>query len=306
MELMRNARDAHASSIFIATSKEKGKRSITVIDNGCGIPAKMHHLVFEPRVTSKLDTNHMDAWGMHGRGMALYSISVNAENAYVADSDSDLGTAVKVVASLENLSEKADQSTFPTFTLSESNNVHVTGPKNILRTVCEFAIDSRAHCQVYIGSPSEICATLYGYGISALSTIERLFCRDVKALPLTKRLATAADPAMFAEIAEEIGLEISTRTARRVLDGEIDSLDPILERVVIDEAPTKRRRSKGKGSQDQRGLKVSAQDRESFSGAVMDAFEDIAQKYYLEAAVEPKLSVRRDLMTISIPIVKKP
>ena len=51
-----------------------------MIDDGDGHPRRaMHERVFEPRVTSKLDTMHMDKWGVHGRGMALYSIAVNAE-----------------------------------------------------------------------------------------------------------------------------------------------------------------------------------------------------------------------------------
>ena len=81
IELLRNARDAGASRIFLATQKTGNERLLTVLDDGQGIPAAQHERIFEPRVTSKLDSAHMDKWGMHGRGMALYSISVNAEEA---------------------------------------------------------------------------------------------------------------------------------------------------------------------------------------------------------------------------------
>ena len=51
-ELLRNAFDAKARNIFVATSREGQARRFSVIDDGCGIPEEMHTLVFEPRVTS--------------------------------------------------------------------------------------------------------------------------------------------------------------------------------------------------------------------------------------------------------------
>ena len=67
IELLRNARDAGASRIFLATQKTGNERLLTVLDDGQGIPAAQHERIFEPRVTSKLDSAHMDKWGMHGR-----------------------------------------------------------------------------------------------------------------------------------------------------------------------------------------------------------------------------------------------
>ena len=125
LELLRNSRDAHATKIFVAMSREGAKRSLTVVDDGDGIPKTMHGHVFEPRVTSKLDTSHIDAWGMHGRGMALYSISVNADDAEIMRSEVGLGCAIKVDVNTEKLSEKSDQSSFPTFTLAEGYDAYV-------------------------------------------------------------------------------------------------------------------------------------------------------------------------------------
>ena len=85
---------------------------------------------------------HLDKWGVHGRGMALYSISDNAESAEIVASDAGLGSAFVVETNLEQLPEKTDQSSFPTFELNEAGTVSVRGPKNILRTACEFAIES--------------------------------------------------------------------------------------------------------------------------------------------------------------------
>lgn len=52
-------------------------KTLAFLDDGDGIPIEMHERVFEPRVTSKLETMVMDKWGVHGRGMALYSIKAN-------------------------------------------------------------------------------------------------------------------------------------------------------------------------------------------------------------------------------------
>lgn len=306
LEMLRNARDAHASRVFVAMSREGDKRVLTILDNGEGIPATMHEHVFEPRVTSKLDTNHMDAWGMHGRGMALYSISVNAEKAYVADSAPALGCAMRVETDASKLPERTDQSSFPTFELTESGNVNVRGPRNILRTTCEFAIESRDACSVYIGSPVEIAATVYAYGLSTLSAVDRAFCKDVTQLPIVKRLATTGDPDAFAELAANMGLDVSPRSARRILDGEIAELSPILERITIAGQPNKGEK-RGKDNlvpRDARSFKLGKSDAEKLSAIVKEAFADIAEQYYLEENVEPSVRSSKDRIVITIPVVK--
>ena len=87
IELLRNSRDAGARTIFVALSRSGAERRIVVVDDGCGVPPALHEAVFEARVTSKLDTVHTDLWGVHGRGMALFSIRLNAEEAFIAASD---------------------------------------------------------------------------------------------------------------------------------------------------------------------------------------------------------------------------
>lgn len=307
LELLRNARDAHASHIFVAVSRDGDKRIITVVDDGDGIPRSMHDLIFEPRVTSKLNTSHMDEWGLHGRGMALFSIAVNSESAEVAYSDIDLGTSIRVQTDLNKLSEKADQSSFPTFDLDEGKKVNVRGPRNILRTVCEFAIACHGSCSVMIGSPAEICATMHAYGVSTLSTVERLFCSDPDEIVITKRLAVCGDPKSFADQAEELGLAISERTARRILDGEIEVQPPILERISINSknsAPA--RRGKRDESTDNRSFKLLPKDKEQLVDAVSRSFNSIAEAYYLEGGVTPSVTVKRDRIVITVPVVKKP
>lgn len=307
LEMLRNSRDAHASNIFIASSKEESRRRITIIDDGDGIPPSMHALVFEPRVTSKLDTSHMDAWGMHGRGMALFSIAENSLKSFVVASDAKLGAAIHVETDTAKLPEKTDQSSFPRFELSESGTVNVRGPRNIIRTACEFAIDSRAQCSVFLGSPSEIAATLLSYGTATLSSIDRVFCNDPSTLPVTKRLATAADPASFAEIAASLGLEISERTARRILDGQTDELPAIIDLVSLDgpETGSRKRYKRGKGVGDHRSFKLHNDDKATLAHAVRESFSDVAERYYLEEDVNPQVRALRDRIIITIPVVHK-
>jgi signal transduction histidine kinase len=140
VELLRNARDAHAQKIFVANAREGDTRTFTIIDDGVGIPESLQASVFEPRVTSKLETMVMDKWGVHGRGMALYSVRENVTSARVACSQPHKGTAITVTSDAENLPERADQSSWPTVERSEAGVVQVTkGPHNIIRRIMEFA-----------------------------------------------------------------------------------------------------------------------------------------------------------------------
>lgn len=306
LELLRNSRDAHAAHVFMALSKEGSRRTIAVIDDGDGIPAAMHELVFEPRVTSKLDSSHMDAWGLHGRGMALFSIAQNSLSARVTSSGSALGCSLVVETDTGALPERADQSGFPRFLMSEDGSVNVRGPRNILRTSCEFAIESRDSCSVFVGSPAEVAAALYAFGLSSLSAVDRAFCPDAGSLPVVKRLATASDPADLSALAAGIGLAISARTARRILDGEIDEAPNLLERVTIEGAGKPGAKRGRRGGAPGKRLRLQRADAEELARSAREAFAGIAGRYYLEAEVEPRVRVMRDKVTITIPVVEKP
>ncbi|MEE0844860.1 MAG: ATP-binding protein [Eggerthellaceae bacterium] len=309
IEALRNSRDAHAHSIFLAVSKEGDERKILLIDDGDGVPPYMHKHIFEPRVTSKLDSAHLDKWGVHGRGMALYSISVNCKQARIAASDQGLGAAFEFVVSTSSLGEKADQSTFPTFELTDTGKVQVRGPKNILRTACEFAVDSADTCTVYFGSPGEIAATLYIFSLATLPAVVRAFGDDPESLPVCKRLGLASDPASFRFLASNLGFSLSERTCRRVLDGQIAPVEPLTARIEIkgmpssDRKPRRQKKSRLKAL-DARGLSIETNDLASFKSAVKQAYGDLARDYYLIADVEPEVVVRKDRIVVSIPVEK--
>lgn len=299
LELLRNARDAHASNIFLASSKTRGIRTLVVIDDGEGIPASMHERIFEARVTSKLNTSHTDKWGYHGRGMALYSVRQNAQ-AQVASSDVNLGTSIVVHADVSKLAEKADQSSFPRFSQDETGMVHVLGPKNIVRTACEFAIEEHAQCNVYLGSIAEIAASIFAYGVRTMTKAERAFCTDANALPLVKRLAVASDPAEFQQMAAQLGLVLSERTARRILDGDIHPAPNMLNQISIDKpratsSTAKRTRASV--------VKLQPEDKAAMAAAAKSAYADIAGQYYLNPDVDPSVRVDGSKLVIDIPLV---
>lgn len=306
IEALRNARDAHARSIFLAASKEGGQRTLVMVDDGDGVPPSMHERIFEPRVTSKLDTVHMDKWGVHGRGMALFSIACNCEEARVAWSDAGKGAAFVFASDTARLAERADQSSFPTFHQTEAGSVAVRGPRNILRTACEFALDSAKDCTVYVGSPAEIAATLHAFAVSSLTPSQRAFCADEEALPACKQLGAASDPASFRAIAVRLGLSLSERTCRRILDGAIAPLGPITDRVRIEAPAAARKRPRAPKAlpQDARGLRIDPLDAQLFADALRRPFADLARSYYLEPDVQPDVRVERDRIVVSFPVQK--
>lgn len=316
IEMLRNARDAHAHSIFVAVSREGDRRRLTMLDDGDGIPEHMRNRIFEARVTSKLDTMHIDTWGVHGRGMALYAIQVNAETAYVASSKIKGGSAIVVETNTAVLSEKADQSSMPVFSLSENGTVVVRGPRNINRTVSEFAYIDRDRCTVYYGSPVEVAATLWDFGRMALSQNTIAFCSDPEEVPVCKRIALAGSPDEFVGIAASLGIQLSDRSARRIMDGDIRPVSPLADGIDPHQRPSdSSSTARAKASlpfrsdaedavkaKDARGLKVAAADLDEFRHAVAQAYAPLAEGYYLDPSVDPEVRVRKDSITVRIPV----
>ncbi len=302
VELLRNARDAHAHRIFVATAREGELRTVTFVDDGVGIPAPMHERVFEPRVTSKLETMVMDRWGVHGRGMALYSVRSNVREAHICASDAHKGAAVRVIADAEVLPERADQSRWPEVEPREDGRLHVIrGPHNILRRVVEFACE-HPEVDVYVGSPTEIIATMRSVARGARDATDLLFCEDPGKLPVWQRPACADDASTVTELAAGVGLEISERTAHRVLAGDI----PVCSTVMAVLRPDRGERPRAEADiyRDRRGLRVHAADLASFRRALEEAFDVLAERYYLTLRGEPKVTVGRDEIRVRFEVDK--
>ena len=159
IEMLRNSRDAGARRILVATTREGDTRSLVMIDDGSGVPDSMRERIFDARVTSKLDTVHMDRWGVHGRGMALFSIKENTRMARVMASGKGLGSSIRVEADATELPERKDQSTWPSVGRGDEGQTQLKGPHNIIRTCCEFALEERPNCEVYLGSAADVLST---------------------------------------------------------------------------------------------------------------------------------------------------
>ena len=54
IEMLRNARDAGATQVYVATGRTGTQRRVVMLDDGCGVPAALQEQIFEARVTSKL------------------------------------------------------------------------------------------------------------------------------------------------------------------------------------------------------------------------------------------------------------
>ncbi|MCA1849418.1 MAG: ATP-binding protein, partial [Actinobacteria bacterium] len=75
LELLRNAREASARNVFVAsTLKHRRYRTLTVLDDGSGIPETHKALIFEPGITTRHLSPVLDHPNEppHGAGLSLY------------------------------------------------------------------------------------------------------------------------------------------------------------------------------------------------------------------------------------------
>lgn len=239
-ELLRNAYDADAHNIFIALSSSNNMRSLLVLDDGHGIPKQLWSRIFEPRVTSKQASFHPDLWGMHGRGMALYSIAQQSNSARVVTSKLQAGSVIAVQCSLSTISEKADQSSFPTLEY-RNDSLHVRGARNIYRCCLEFALYAQPRCRIFVGTPTEMLTTIYHVYAHACShtsatTQSPTPCEENQqacvSSALIASLAQAKSVSSLHTKAQALGFDVSLRTARRVFDNTLTPQSDILQRAL--------------------------------------------------------------------------
>lgn len=295
IELLRNSRDAGATHMFVATAKEDAMRSIVILDDGSGIPQNMHKRIFDARVTSKLDSMHVDKWGVHGRGMALYSIHETAVEAKVLASRIGLGTVLRVVFDTSQVKERADQSTWPSVSMSGEHDLLVKGPINIARVCVEFAYESRRGCRVFLGSPSQIVATLRKHGARMLASGYEH--DEIDLLPYVDRVAMATEARMLSAIARSFGLEMSERTAHRIIKDEIKPVPNVLSSVMASEAGALRPQMHDSGL----GARLTKDERNQIAERVRQCVDPILNRYYLSACEVPTVRVSKDKIVVSIP-----
>jgi len=203
LELLRNARDAGATSIYVAsTLRERRYRTLTVIDNGHGIPESHRDLILEPGVTTRHLNPVTDPEGPpaspHGTGLSLYHIRARS-----------LKTSV-----LSTLDPTSIQVTFDITTLPERTLQSTTRPstKNLRATLKRFTETTITHRQssllnAYYGSPARILATL--------------LCHRI--------ILSRRDEGHLREEAAALGLGVSARSVQRIVRGEVRPLEDVSE-----------------------------------------------------------------------------
>jgi len=241
-ELLRNARDAGAKSVYVAsTLKGRRYRVLSVIDDGSGIPETHRDLIFEPGVTSRHLSpvaDHLDLKGApHGAGLSLYHIRIAALDARLLSASSP--TAIKVTFDTRALPERALQSS------SRPSR------SNLQATLQLFA--GLPGPTLYYGPPSRILATLLHNHI----------------------IRSCHTAAALRERARGLGLEVSLRTVQRVWRGEIEPLGAVLPAVGAEMVGERgSRREAGDGPV----LALGEEER----GAMVDIIRRAARASYLE------------------------
>lgn len=296
IELIRNSRDSGCKNIFLSSSKEGDERTIVVIDDGCGIPNELINLVFEPRVTSKLDTVVEDKYGIHGRGMALYSIKNNVKISEIISSAPSRGTLFKVAADIRKLPEKRDQSTQPITRMKNGAIVVIKGPNNISRVLTEFAL-THTDLSIYFGAPSQILATLYDLSqnlISERGAQELLFYEVFRkgSIPLWQCLGAIGDPKSLMDAAGcSYGLNVSLRNVHRIFSGEIEPLLDIRTSLYIKHKLERHPANLDVSLCNNRNLAryIDQSDLSMLSNKLKAEFETISEKYFLKILGLPKV-----------------
>lgn len=308
VELMRNARDAGARRVFLAAARSGAVRELVCVDDGAGMPRDMRERVFEARVTSKLDTMSVDRWGVHGRGMALFSIRENALEARVCATAPGRGASVLARLDCAALPERADQSSWPKVGVdSEGAPAVLQGPRNIARAAVEFALDARPlGVTAYLGSPAEVLATLVALGAEDSRGLPPWREGGVEEAPVWLWPSLAQDAAGLVGAARALGLAVSERSAYRVLSGETAPLRGVLELAGAEEAP-RDGAGAGKGpdlTRDMRGLKLTRDDIDELSRGLAEAFSSVGERYYVSLSAPPRIRVGRDQVTVTFKLDK--
>lgn len=258
LELLRNARDAGAKNVFVAsTLRARRYRALTVTDDGHGVPEAYRETIFEPGVT----TRHLST---HGAGLALHHIKNAALQSALVHASSP--TSVKVVLDTRHIQERSLQS------------ASRPSQTNLLATVHSFAKES-PNLRVFHDSPAKILASLIENHIINMNEDERLGSH--RGGGSTSRLVKEA---------RRVGLGVSSKTGGRVLRGEVRAAKPVAESVEVSRVPPEREvrdGASGGGGSGGSVLGVGEEER----GEISSILSRLARRSFLEVG-EVKVSSR--------------
>mgnify|MGYP001141816107 CR=1 FL=1 len=237
IELLRNSRDASSSNIFIGTKKiGDRKRIIHFIDDGIGIPPPLHNIIFESRVTSKLEDGTKDSYGFHGRGMALFSIKLNIDDIKITYSDNTRGTSFYLDIDLNKTGEKKDQSIMPQIIKANGNLNTIGGVNNIIKKLIEFNLQYK-EINLYYGTPTQILTTMRWilkkenkYDSYPKFEEWKNFYDYInkKTLKVSEFPALTENYNLMEKISKDIfNMDISKRNIQRIIYNEIRGLNPM-------------------------------------------------------------------------------
>jgi len=309
-ELFRNARDAGARRVYIAFQKERDRyRHVAVIDDGCGIPPEIQDRIFDSRVTSKIEGVLADPFGVHGRGMALFSMRATIDQVELIYSKPGCGAVIKAVVDTRKVPEKKDQSTYPRLVQEEGQEAVLAGTHNVPRLLVEFALAGEGPA-IYLGSNADILATLLGHARSDGGDGS-----PGGPTPVFAGLATIAEARALRDFAAgRLGLQVSERNCFRILEGEIPPLGDLGELSLREErrrpgestaaAPEETTQPRGRLQGQPLAKRLSQQDLDSLAARFAEAFNQVGRDYFMRVLDASKIKIRRrkDRITISLPL----
>jgi hypothetical protein len=234
VELLRNARDASARNVYVAsTLKGRRYRTLTILDDGCGIPESYKDLIFEPGVTTRHLRPAHDTIP-HGAGLSLYRIREKALSTQLLSASSP--TAIRVTFDTRLLPERALQSR------SRPSR------SNLLATLQSFAGGNHPRRpNLYYATPARILATLLENHI----------------------IETPSTATELAKRAARLGLEVSLRTSQRICGGQIEAV----RSVSVDESVAKRTKQTRRGTHDGPVLVLGEEERSAIADILKRAAE---------------------------------
>jgi len=299
LELARNARDAGAANILVATRKLGGRwRHFTVIDDGVGIPLDVQPRIFESRVTSKSKGVLEDRFGVHGRGMALFSIRQVVRSVELFRSEEGRGSIFRAVVDLEVLPERSDQYTAPEV-VETSEGLTVKGPRNIMRSLLEVGLGQEL--SIYLGSPSQVLSTLC---LLSREAAHSSTAKEGRGVPLWTGIHNQRDGSRLSKFSrEELGLEVSQRNALRVIEGIIEPLRPLstsFEEDGLDRYPGGIGGPGRPSGERSLGRRIGSADLDFLGKAVTRECNEVGRRYFLEVS---ECRVRRTGSGLSITVV---
>ncbi|TET49222.1 MAG: ATP-binding protein [Actinomycetota bacterium] len=332
VELLRNSRDAGSKNIFIGTKRLEDKnRIIHFIDDGVGIPPGMGNLIFEARVTSKLDNGKKDSYGFHGRGMALFSIKLNVDDIRLSFSDKSKGASFYLDIDLDKVPEKKDQSLIPQIIKMDDDVNIIGGVNNIIKTIIEFQLQNK-DMNFYYGTPTQILATMreilkrdrskgaYPSFDEWAKLINFINQNDIK---VTEIPVLTDNYNLMGEIADKIfNMNISRRGIQRIMYNEVKPLVPLkldlLNYTIIDERPDEERKENGvPGKNGKRDVRLKLYDESKLASrfkdeeirCIIDALEEninqLGNKYFVSTGKNIEFKRSNNIIKLIIELTEK-